>query len=210
MSDTSLLDLRPAEARKRLEEFMSSRSEPAYRVDQVMPRLWHDPVGRFEEITVLPLKLREALDTTFPLTRLDLVTQQLSTDGTRKFLFRLSDGQQIETVSIPDGEGRRLTLCISSQAGCALQCSFCATGAMGFARNLSASEIANQVRAMAFVDSPPRPSNIVCQLSRYCDTRLWHGGNRKSLSVYHQCLWPDRVNHRRQCYVQWPQSYFSR
>jgi 23S rRNA (adenine2503-C2)-methyltransferase len=88
-----------------------------------------------------------------------LVARQHSTDGTQKFLFRLADGQSIETVAIPDG--KRLTFCISSQAGCALQCAFCATGAMGFARNLGLHEIAGQVRELALLDPSLRATNIV-------------------------------------------------
>ena len=83
----------------------------------------------------------------------------LSKDGTEKFLFRLADGQLIETVAIP--EDQRLTLCISSQAGCALQCAFCATGAMGFQRNLRPSEIAGQVRALRMLTPPRLATNIV-------------------------------------------------
>ena len=79
-------------------------------------------------------------------------------DGTEKFLFRLHDGQFIETVAIPDGD--RLTFCISSQAGCALQCAFCATGAMGFQRNLRPSEIAGQW-GTALLTPPIVPTNIV-------------------------------------------------
>ena len=91
--------------------------------------------------------------------RLALEFRQSSTDGTEKFLFRLHDGQAIETVAIPDGN--RLTFCISSQAGCALQCAFCATGAMGFARNLEPFEIAGQVRELALLDPPLRATNVV-------------------------------------------------
>jgi 23S rRNA (adenine2503-C2)-methyltransferase len=90
---------------------------------------------------------------------LELETRQASADGTEKFLFRLRDGQAIETVAIPDGN--RLTLCLSSQAGCALQCAFCATGAMGFARNLEPFEITGQVRALALLDVPRKPTNVV-------------------------------------------------
>jgi 23S rRNA (adenine2503-C2)-methyltransferase len=74
-------------------------------------------------------------------------------------LFRLPDGQGIETVAIPDDD--RLTLCISSQAGCALQCAFCATGRMGFQRNLEVWEIAGQVREMVLLDPPTRVTNVV-------------------------------------------------
>jgi 23S rRNA (adenine2503-C2)-methyltransferase len=116
-------------------------------------------VERFADITELPKVLREALATSFRLPGLALETRQLSTDGTEKFLFRLDDGQLIETVAIPD-EGR-LTLCISSQAGCALQCAFCATGAMGFQRNLRPFEIAGQVRALRMLTPPILATNVV-------------------------------------------------
>jgi 23S rRNA (adenine2503-C2)-methyltransferase len=107
----------------------------------------------------LPRALRERLASRFSIPRLEIDVDQQSSDGTRKFLFRLADGQAIEAVAIP--EGRRLTLCISSQAGCALQCAFCATGAMGFARNLEPFEIAGQVRELALLDPPIKPTNIV-------------------------------------------------
>jgi 23S rRNA (adenine2503-C2)-methyltransferase len=110
-------------------------------------------------MTELPATLRAALDERFALPVLELATQQQSEDGTRKFLYRLRDGQAIETVAIPDGN--RMTLCVSSQAGCALQCAFCATGAMGFARQLTPHEIAGQVRELAMLDPPVRATNIV-------------------------------------------------
>jgi 23S rRNA (adenine2503-C2)-methyltransferase len=99
------------------------------------------------------------LEHSFELPSLRLLTEQTSTDGTRKFLFQLHDGQAIETVSIPDDD--RVTFCISSQAGCALACAFCATGKMGFSRNLTPAEIAGQVRELALLDPPLRPTNIV-------------------------------------------------
>jgi len=107
----------------------------------------------------LPVALRERLEQSFDVPRLQLLTEQTSADGTRKFLFQLHDGQAIETVSIPD-EGR-VTFCISSQAGCALACAFCATGAMGFQRNLKVHEIAGQVREMRLLDPPIDITNIV-------------------------------------------------
>jgi 23S rRNA (adenine2503-C2)-methyltransferase len=123
-----------------------------------MQHLWRAPRADFQEMRELPVAFRELLEKNFSIPRLDLSTRQLSTDGTEKFLFRLSDGEHIETVAIP--EGSRLTLCISSQAGCALQCSFCATGAMGFARNLRPFEIAGQVREVTLLTGR-KPTNIV-------------------------------------------------
>lgn len=155
----NLLDLAPADAENVLREFAVANGHAAYRGSQVVPHLWQKPVESFAAMTDLPLAFRELLAAHFEMPRLELLTQQRSTDGTRKFLFRMHDGQSIETVAIPDGE--RMTFCISSQAGCALQCSFCATGAMGFARNLAVHEIAGQVRELALLDEPVRATNIV-------------------------------------------------
>jgi len=155
----NLLNLTPEDANDRLVAFLTERGEPAYRARQIVHHLWQKPVDSFEEITTLPTELRQALSVAFSMPRIALEASQKSSDGTQKFLFRLADGQAIETVAIP--EGRRLTLCISSQAGCALQCAFCATGAMGFARNLETFEIAGQVRELAMMDPPLNATNIV-------------------------------------------------
>ena len=155
----NLLDLVPAAAAERLRAFMAERGEPAYRATQVVRRLWQNPAPDFAAMTELPAGLRAALDEAFAIPRLECAARQASSDGTRKFLFRLHDGQAIETVAIPD-KGR-MTLCISSQAGCALKCSFCATGVMGFARNLAVSEIAGQVRELRLLDDPIVATNIV-------------------------------------------------
>ncbi len=154
----NLLDMVPAEAASALRAFASRNGMPRYRVDQVLPRLWSSPAETFESISQIPKPMREQLEREFEIPRLEVSARQLSTDGTEKFLFRLSDGEHIETVAIP--EGNRLTLCISSQAGCALQCSFCATGAMGFSRNLRPFEIAGQVREVTLLTGR-RPTNIV-------------------------------------------------
>jgi 23S rRNA (adenine2503-C2)-methyltransferase len=155
----NLLDLRPDEVLARLRSFATEHGAGAYRGNQAARRLWTAPVRSFADISELPVAFREQLDAAFVLPRLDLVTRQASADGTQKFLFRLPDGEAVETVTIPDGT--RLTACISSQAGCALQCAFCATGAMGFARNLAAWEIAGQVRELMLLDPPLRPTNVV-------------------------------------------------
>ena len=154
-----LLDLDPETAIATLRAWMLARGEPAYRAAQVFGRLWQRPVSSFEEMSELPKVLREALASAFRISSLALATRQRSSDGTEKFLFRLHDGQFIETVAIPDGD--RMTFCISSQAGCALKCAFCATGVMGFQRNLQPSEIAGQVRALRMLAPPIIPTNIV-------------------------------------------------
>jgi 23S rRNA (adenine2503-C2)-methyltransferase len=156
---TNLLALPLDQAEAALRDFFTSRGEPAYRTEQALRRLWKEPVGSFEQITDLPAKLRADLAAAFDLPRLTLAARQQSSDGTEKFLFQLADGQAIETVAIPDRG--RMTFCISSQAGCALKCAFCATGVMGFARNLGLHEIAGQVRELALLDPPIRATNIV-------------------------------------------------
>lgn len=154
-----LLDYAPDEALTVLRDWFDAHGEPRYRAAQVFGRLWQRPVSSFDEMSELPKALREALAASFRVTRLELSTRQKSADGTEKFLFRMHDGQFIETVAIPDGD--RMTFCISSQAGCALQCAFCATGAMGFQRNLSPAEIAGQVRELRMLEPPIIPTNIV-------------------------------------------------
>src|SRR3954465_15599586 len=155
----NLLDLTPAQAGETLSAFFAEIGAPAYRAGQVVRRLWVNPAKAFADMTELPVALRESLESRFDLPRLALAAEQASTDGTRKFLFRLHDNEAIETVAIPEGD--RVTICVSSQAGCALQCAFCATGAMGFTRNLAVHEIACQVRELRLLDDPIRVTNIV-------------------------------------------------
>ena len=138
----TLLDLTPDAGAEALSAWAAERKLPAYRVRQLLPRLWQRPVGSWQEATELPAPLRAELDRDFPLPRLARETVQHSADGTRKYLWRLHDGELIESVLIPSGARR--TLCISSQAGCALGCVFCATGQMGFARHLTPGEIVTQ------------------------------------------------------------------
>ena len=120
--------------------------EPAYRAGQICQWIWQKHADDPEEMTNLskPLreKLAEKLDFAFP----QLAREQKSADGTRKFLWRLRDGESVESVLMKQGD--RLTACISTQVGCPLQCTFCATGLSGFVRNLSAGEIAGQVAAI--------------------------------------------------------------
>jgi 23S rRNA (adenine2503-C2)-methyltransferase len=158
-SPAQLLDLPPAAARDLLAAWAAERGLPGYRVGQIHRRLWQAPVASWAEATELPLALRGELEVGFPLPRLAAEVEQQSSDGTRKFLWRLADGEAIESVLIPSG-GRR-TLCISSQAGCALKCAFCATGRMGYRRNLSAFEIAGQVREIVLRDPASIPTNVV-------------------------------------------------
>lgn len=155
----TLLDLTPALAAERMAAWVKGANLPGYRLAQLLPRLWQRPVPSWTEVTELPGDLRQRLNDELPLPRLELATTQTSADGTRKYLWRLGDGELIESVLIPSGERR--TLCISSQAGCALGCVFCATGRMGFRRNLSPFEIAGQVRELLLRDPADKPTNIV-------------------------------------------------
>jgi 23S rRNA (adenine2503-C2)-methyltransferase len=155
----ALLDRTPAAAHEILLAWAEHRGLPRYRVGQITRRLWQAPVGVWAGATELPAALREELGRDFPLPRLAAEVIQQSGDGTRKFLWRLEDGEAIESVLIPSGSRR--TLCISSQAGCALRCSFCATGQMGYRRNLTAFEIAGQVREIVLRDPAEAPTNVV-------------------------------------------------
>jgi 23S rRNA (adenine2503-C2)-methyltransferase len=156
---SDLLSLTPPHAAAVLADWLATRGAPAYRAGQILRWVWQHPAGSWREASDLPVELRDALETAFPLTRLALAAHQVSRDGTEKFLWRLPDGEAIESVLIP--EGKRRTLCISSQVGCALGCRFCATGRMGWRRNLTAGEIAAQVREAVLRDPEHRPTNVV-------------------------------------------------
>ena len=140
-----LLSLTPDELRRRLGEHFADRGQPAYRVGQVESWLYRSLVRSAEEMTDLPKAEREALAEAFALAEPEAASVAVSEDGTVKHLWRLADGALIESVLIPSGE--RLTVCISSQAGCAMGCVFCATGWGGFERQLTAGEIVSQYRA---------------------------------------------------------------
>jgi 23S rRNA (adenine2503-C2)-methyltransferase len=126
-----------------LEEFFCGLEERPYRAKQVLAWIYQRQARSFQQMTDISVRLRTQLEMLATLTLPDVVGDQLSVDGTRKWLIDVGRGQAVETVFIP--EPRRTTLCISSQAGCAMDCSFCATGQQGFNRNLSAAEILGQV-----------------------------------------------------------------
>jgi 23S rRNA (adenine2503-C2)-methyltransferase len=159
LPEPTILDLAPAEATARLTEWIAAEGLPRYRAAQVLRRLWVAPVADWQDAAELPQSLRERLNATVPLRRLIVEVVQESQDGTRKYLWNLPDGEKIESVLIPSASRR--TLCISSQAGCALGCVFCATGRMGFRRNLAAWEIAGQVREIVIRNPDDKPTNVV-------------------------------------------------
>lgn len=127
-----------------LRNVLQGWGEPAYRARQLWNHLYQRNAGSLDEMTDLSKVLRQRLTETYSFGALEPVADLISTDGgTRKFLFRLADGRQIEAVLMI--YRRRRTACISTQAGCAMGCVFCATGQMGFDRNLTAGEILEQV-----------------------------------------------------------------
>ena len=126
-----------------IENYFTLLNEPKYRGTQVYEWLWIKNVESIDEMTTLPSALRIKMKHDFFLSHLKLGVIRLSKDGTRKIAFQSTDNQIIEGVLIP--AGKRMTACVSVQAGCALNCSFCATGKMGFKRDLSSGEIFDQV-----------------------------------------------------------------
>lgn len=135
-------------SRTELEDLIQSWEQPKYRAKQIWNWLYEQRVSSYDEMTNLPKNLREHLHAETTLGTLETVAAQSSRDGTHKRLYRLPDGQLIESVLMPYNDQRN-TACISSQAGCAMGCVFCATGQMGFARNLSAAEIFEQAMRFA-------------------------------------------------------------
>lgn len=128
---------------KELSAYLTAHKQPSFRAKQIHQWLFQKQVTKIAEMTNLSRGLRGELETSFAVGRLQILQRAESSDGTVKFLFGLADGASIESVLIP--EARRLTLCISTQAGCGFGCAFCATARLGLARNLTASEIVEQV-----------------------------------------------------------------
>ena len=126
-----------------LTEFMAELGEPSYRADQILKWIHQRGETRFDAMTDLSKPLRRQLNEMANIEELKVASEILSSDGTRKWLLELAEGNCVETVFIP--EETRGTLCISSQVGCSLTCSFCATGRQGFNRNLTTAEIISQV-----------------------------------------------------------------
>ncbi|HKG36556.1 MAG TPA: 23S rRNA (adenine(2503)-C(2))-methyltransferase RlmN [Solirubrobacterales bacterium] len=125
-----------------LSHFLRERGEPGYREDQVWQWLARG-AGSYDEMTDLPAALREALATSVPISSLEVEHTARSRDGTEKALFATGDGRPVEAVLMRYRDGRR-SVCVSSQSGCPLTCTFCATGTMRFGRNLRAGEILDQ------------------------------------------------------------------
>ncbi len=146
--------------RDRLAEVLEPYIDRPYRVSQIYRAIYERGAGELSEITELSKDLRRRLARRFTVGVPEIAARHRSADGTVKVLFRLADGATIEAVDIP--EGHRRTLCVSSQAGCALACRFCVTGYWGGGRNLTAGEIVAQVLAVRGAIRPGDPGlNLV-------------------------------------------------
>ncbi|WP_370239105.1 23S rRNA (adenine(2503)-C(2))-methyltransferase RlmN [Neptunomonas phycophila] len=137
---TNLLGMSP----EQLDAFFAEQGEKRFRATQVLKWMHQHGADSFDEMTNISKVLRDKLSKVAEVREPEVVTQDISKDGTRKWVIRIDGGSCVETVLIPEGD--RATLCISSQAGCSLDCSFCSTGKQGFNRNLSAAEIIGQLR----------------------------------------------------------------
>jgi 23S rRNA (adenine2503-C2)-methyltransferase len=128
---------------KELEGFLTKHSIPLFHAKQIFSWIYKKQVANFEAMSDLSQALRKLLEESFYICGLRLIERRKSKDGTEKYLFKLKDGNLIEAVTIPTQT--RITGCISSQAGCKYSCRFCASGVLGFKRNLSSGEILDQV-----------------------------------------------------------------
>jgi 23S rRNA (adenine2503-C2)-methyltransferase len=155
----SRLDLR-GRSLKELESFVEGLGEPSYRAKQIAEWVFARGARTFDEMTNLPKSLRERLSEIATLACAEVVDHRESkVDGTRKLLLEFEDGARSEAVMLRDED--RITGCISSQVGCKFGCTFCATGAMGFTRDLTAGEIVEQIIALRRTAEPERLSNLV-------------------------------------------------
>ncbi len=151
--------------RKGLREYFLSIGEKPFRAEQVMKWIYHEGESDFTKMTNLNKALRTKLERMCEVRAPEISEHQQATDGTIKFAIMLDGGQEVESVWIPETD--RATLCVSSQVGCALECTFCSTGQQGFNRNLSVAEIIGQVwRVATFIglskDTSQRPiTNVV-------------------------------------------------
>jgi 23S rRNA (adenine2503-C2)-methyltransferase len=143
-----------------LEQVLETRGIERFHARQLFRWIYKRGVTNFDLMTDLSKSLRARLQDEFTLTTPQIVSDETSIDGTRKLVLELADGKRIESVFIPDTPS--MTFCISTQVGCAMACGFCLTGKMGLVRNLTAAEIAGQVRVLAMATGMlDVPFNIV-------------------------------------------------
>lgn len=148
-------------------QIIAELKQPRFRTKQLITWLYRDTVSSYDQMTNLPISLRKLLDADFPLIPLEVIDKQISSDGTRKYVFQCYDGTLVEAVGIPSfdkkerkDEAKHLTVCFSTQAGCAMQCAFCATGEEGLVRNLSSGEMISQILEVQH-DFNVRVTNLV-------------------------------------------------
>lgn len=149
-----------------IDGLVESLGQPRFRAKQLTQWLYKHAATSYDQMSNLPASLRDQLAEEAPLIVPRIVDEQVSRDGTHKYLLELSDGCQVETVAIPsrdenaEGTPRRLTVCFSTQVGCPMRCSFCATGKEGFTRNLQPGEMVWQI-LICQREMDMRVSNIV-------------------------------------------------
>ncbi len=147
-------------SKRELEDALEEAGSQPYRARQIFRWLYKSAVRSFEEMTDIPASVRRALDSKFRISFHDLLDLKRSlSDGTTKYLFKLDDGNTIETVLLPERE--RKAVCLSSQVGCKFACNFCASSAVGFMRNLSCHEIADEVIFIKNANSNINITNLV-------------------------------------------------
>jgi 23S rRNA (adenine2503-C2)-methyltransferase len=145
--------------REELQDLVAGWDEKRFHGKQIFAALFKRGVRNVDEMTDLPLRLREKLSEHEPFDLVSAINSQEAPDGTTKLLLKLQDGSKIEAVRIP--ESSHATLCLSTQVGCPLDCTFCATGKMGFKRNLSSGEIVDQVIQFQRLQAEPAIRNLV-------------------------------------------------
>lgn len=143
-----------------LQALIKELGQPTFRAKQLYEWLYKHHATSYNTMTNLPATLREKLSQVAPYEASIIDEIQTSTDGTRKYLIKLDDGVLVESVGIPSEDGKRLTVCVSTQVGCPMACAFCATGQQGLTRNLEAGEIVEQV-LLVQEDFNERVSNVV-------------------------------------------------
>lgn len=148
-----------AYSKDEVEEMFSNARLSPFRAGQILTWIYGKNAASYEEMSNVPKVIREQLELAFPLYKPKVLLKQESVDGSRKYLIEYHDGTVVEAVGLPSEDGR-LTVCCSTQSGCAMACDFCATGRLGLQRNLYPGEIVDQVLTIQ-EDYGSRVSNVV-------------------------------------------------
>ena len=142
-----------------LHKIMADARLPVFRAEQIFTWIYVRDARSYSEMSNIPKVIREQFDQAYPLFTPEIAAREVSVDGSRKYLLEYHDGTRVEAVGLPSADGR-LSVCCSSQAGCAMACAFCATGKAGLTRSLSCGEIADQVLTVQR-DFGKRVTNVV-------------------------------------------------